>query len=337
MKTKAFILTILILAATLWADVSKTGTTAGKFLNIGVGPRTVAMGGAFAFSMDDPGAVYWNPAGIGRISRPMGLFSQTNWIADVNLNFITMAMPLGDAGVFSASVTAVTMPDMLETTEYQPEGTGNTFNAGMYAIGLTYARPLTENFVIGATLKYVRENIATSSAQGLALDIGTVFTTPFSGIRFATSITNFGTKMRINGDDLLFQNTPNPEQSGTVDRLNSNYETDAFDMPLRLQLGVSRDFEISEGQNLVLAVDAGLPSDNTQYMNIGAEWSFLNNMVFLRGGFKTLFMRDREEGLTLGAAVRYNSVGYMSFAIDYAFQSFQFLGDVHTFGIKVGF
>ncbi|HHM02929.1 MAG TPA: hypothetical protein ENJ15_07920 [Caldithrix abyssi] len=122
MKTKTLILIILMFAATLWADVSKTGTTAGKFLNIGMGPRTVAMGGAYSFSTDDPGAVYWNPAGIGRISRPMGLFSQTSWIADVNLNFITMAMPTGDAGVFSASVTAVTMPDMLETTEFQPEG-----------------------------------------------------------------------------------------------------------------------------------------------------------------------------------------------------------------------
>ncbi len=329
---------ILILASVSLAvsGVTKTGTTAAKFLNMSVGPRTVAMGGAYAYSKDDPGAVYWNPAGIGSLTRVMGLFTQTRWIADINLNFITLAVPLNNAGVIAASVTAVTMPDMEETTEYFPEGTGNTFGAGMYAVGLSYARPLTENFIIGATVKYVRESIANSFAQGLALDIGTVFTTPFKGIRFSTSITNFGTKMRMSGDDLLFQNTPDPGQSGTVDKLNSYYETDAFDMPLRLQIGISRDFEIGVSQVVMLAVDAGMPSDNTQYMNVGAEWSW-SRLVFLRAGFKSMFMNDREEGLTLGAAVKYQSVGYMAFALDYAYQQFRYLGDVHTFGINVGF
>ncbi|RMH66243.1 MAG: hypothetical protein D6677_00625 [Calditrichaeota bacterium] len=329
--------TLLMLSVTMLdAGVTKTGTTAAKFLNLGVGPRTVAMGGAYAFSENDPGAVYWNPAGIGSLTRSMGLFTQTRWIADINLNFMTLAIPMAYLGVVAASVTAVTMPDMKETTEYYPEGTGNTFGAGMYAVGLSYARPLTDKFIMGATIKYVRENISNSFAQGLALDIGTVFTTPFSGIRFATAITNFGTKMRMSGDDLLFQNTPDPAQSGTVDKLNSYYETDAFDMPLRLQIGLSRDFRIGESQKVLLAVDAGFPSDNTQYMNMGAEWSW-GDLVFLRAGFKSLFLKDREEGLTLGAAVKYQSVGYMAFALDYAYQQLRFLGDVHTFGINVGF
>ncbi|MCB0750171.1 MAG: hypothetical protein KDC52_01720, partial [Ignavibacteriae bacterium] len=35
------------------AGVSKTGTTAAKFLSIGVGPRANAMGGAYSAVADD--------------------------------------------------------------------------------------------------------------------------------------------------------------------------------------------------------------------------------------------------------------------------------------------
>ena len=43
-------------------DVSKVGTTAADFLNIDVGPRAMAMGGAFVGAADDASAMYWNPA-----------------------------------------------------------------------------------------------------------------------------------------------------------------------------------------------------------------------------------------------------------------------------------
>lgn len=319
------------------AEVSKTGTTAGKFLNMAIGPRTVAMGGAYTPLQNDAAAMYWNPAGIASANRYGILFTQTNWIADIKLNYIGFVAPLGSLGTMGINITAVTMGDMLETTEDFPEGTGNTFSAGMYAFGLSFARPLTQNFAIGANLKYIREDIANSSAQGVALDIGTIFTTPFYGVKFTTAITNFGTKMQMSGDDLLFQYDVDTKSNGTVDRLNSYLEAEGFDLPLRLQLGLSRDFQIMEGQRLTLAADAALPSDNTQYMNVGSELALFNEMVFLRAGFKTLFMRDREEGLTLGGGLKYRGAGRLNLSIDYAFQDFRFLGDVHTFGIHLGF
>jgi len=332
------ILCILLLGSwSMATEVSKTGTTAAKFLNMGVGPRTVAMGGAYAAIDNDVSAMYWNPAGIAKVNQFQGLFTQTNWIADINLNYIGLVVPTNGSGNFGVNITAVTMGDMLETTEDFPEGTGNTFSAGMYAIGLTYARNLTQNFVIGANIKYVQESISNSTARGFAIDIGTIFDTPFYGVKFSTAITNFGTKMQMAGEDLLFQYNSDINRKGSVDRLNSYVETEKFDLPLRLQLGLSRDFRLVEGQRLTLALDAALPSDNTQYVNAGGELGLFNDLVFLRGGYKTLFIRDREEGLTAGAGLRYNQLAGLKLTIDYAYQDFTYLGDVHTFGIQLGF
>lgn len=63
----------------------------------------------------------------------------------------------------------------------------------------------------------------------------------------------------------------------------------------------------------------------------------LNDMFFLRGGYKTLFMEDREEGLALGAGFNFNQMNYFNLKLDYAFQQFKYLNDVHTFGFLLSF
>ena len=40
---------------------TKVGTTAAQFLGVSVGPRAIAMGGAFVAANDDATSLYWNP------------------------------------------------------------------------------------------------------------------------------------------------------------------------------------------------------------------------------------------------------------------------------------
>ena len=340
MKKNKFIrvvVTALLLSSVVMAGgVTKTGTTASKFLSMGIGARAIGMGGAYVSVGTDASAMYWNPAGIAEAASNQAIFSQTNWILDIKLNYIGLVLNLGPAGNLGINMTALSMGDMEVTTANNPDGTGDTFAAGMYAFGLTFARHLTQNFIIGANLKYVREDISNSSAQGLALDIGTMFTTPFYGVRFSSSISNFGTKMQMAGDDLIIQHDPNPNSFGDNANLNAYYSTDSYDMPLRLQIGLAKDFNFS-GQRLTLAIDAAHPNDNTEYINLGAELALFDEMVFIRGGFKSLFMQDREEGLTLGAGYRTPKIGSFNLDIDYAFQNMKHLGDVHTFGLILSF
>ncbi|MBD3225954.1 MAG: PorV/PorQ family protein [Caldithrix sp.] len=329
---------IMVLQSGTFAQgVTKTGTTAAKFLSIGIGPRANAMGGSFSSVADDATAMYWNPAGLSQLQNKQVIFTQADWLADISINYVGLALPVGSFGTLGINATAMTMGDMEITTELLPEGTGQKFSAGMYAFGISYARNLTQNFMIGANFKYVREDISQSKATGLAIDLGTLFITPFYGVRFSSSISNFGSKMQMRGDDLLIRHDPDEQREGNNEKVDAYYATEKYDLPLRLQIGVSRRFEIMPGYAFTFAADAAHPNDNTEYVNVGGELSMLNNMFMLRGGFKTLFMEDREEGLTLGAGFNFNQLGYFDLKLDYSFQQFEYLNDVHTFGFLLSF
>ncbi len=333
-----FIILILFQAVVFsQGGVTKTGTTAAKFLSIGIGPRANAMGAAYSAVANDASAMYWNPAGIAYVNKYQGIFTYTKMFADINLNYFGVVIPAEGVGNFGVNVTALNFGDMDVTTELFPDGTGETFTAGSYAFGLSYARFITDDFAVGATAKYIREDIYNSSAEGFAFDIGTIFNTPFYGIKFASSITNFGTKMQMTGDDLLVRYDQDPNTSGNNETVDANLSTDKFELPLRLQLGISRDFQVMEDQRFTIAVDATYPNDNDQWINVGGELSLFNNLVSLRGGYKTLLLDESQEGLTFGFGLSYDGLAYFSIAVDYAYQKFEYLDNVHSFGVILSF
>jgi len=116
------LLIMVILAAALIKpvsaqEVSKTGTTAAKFLSIGIGPRANAMGGAFTSVANDASAIYWNPAGISNINDFQAIFTYTKMFADINVDFFGVVLPFGSYGNVGISVTAMNVGDMAVTTE----------------------------------------------------------------------------------------------------------------------------------------------------------------------------------------------------------------------------
>lgn len=337
-KLLLIIFSISLLQSIGFSQVTKTGTTAAKFLSIGIGPRANAMGGAFTSIVSDASALYWNPAGAADLTKYEALFTYTSLFKDlnINLNYFALVIPADEVGSFGVSVTALDYGDMDVTTEYYPEGTGEKFSAASYAFGLSYARHITENFSAGVTVKYITEGIFNSSANGVAFDIGTIFKTPFFGIKFASIITNYGSKMQMTGEDLLIRYDADPSRQGNNSSVDGYLKTDQFELPLRLQIGISRDIQFFDGQRLTIAVDATHPNDNSEYVNVGGELSFLDNLIFLRAGYKGLFLKDNQEGLTLGAGLDY-ALGVFSVGFDYSYQEFEFLSYTHSFGVSLKF
>jgi hypothetical protein len=146
--------------------------------------------------------MYWNPAGLAEMQNGSLAVEYAEWLADIDFAFVGLVYPTG-FGTIGLGVTTFRTPDMEVTTVEQQNGTGETFTAASYAVALSYGRALTDRFAIGGSVKLVNERIWNSTASGVAFDVGTTFTTPFNGIRLGASITNFGTKMKIGGDDLL--------------------------------------------------------------------------------------------------------------------------------------
>jgi hypothetical protein len=339
---KKILLVIFLLFALIQSNglsqVTKTGTSAAKFLSIGIGPRANAMGGAFTSVANDASALYWNPAGAAALTDYEAMFTYTSLFKDldINLNYTALVIPAGNLGNFGVSVTALDYGDMDVTTELYPEGTGEKFSASSYAFALSYARNITESFSAGITIKYIREKIFNSSADGVAFDVGTIFNTPFWGVKFSSIITNYGSKLQISGEDLLIRHDIDPTRKGNNESVDAYYKTDKFELPLKLQIGLSRNFQLFENQRLTITVDAAHPNDNAEYINIGGELALFDNMFYLRGGYKALFLKDSQEGLTLGVGLNY-TLGILSIQMDYAFQEYDFLGNTHSFGVLLKF
>jgi hypothetical protein len=286
---------------------------------------------------DDIGSLYWNPAGIARIRGGEATFSNTRWIADIAFNHAGVVVPMGGLGVLGAQATFLTMDDMLRTTILEPEGTGETFSAGSSAFALSYGRRLTDRFSIGFTAKYIQERIYHSSATGVAFDVGTLFDTQFEGMKIGMSISNYGTKMRMDGRDLLIQTDVDPTVSGNNQNINANLQTDAFDLPLLFRVGVSVD--VLKGlynSRLVLALDALHPNDDVECVNVGAEYVY-GDLVSLRCGYKSLFARDSEEGLSFGGGVRCRVAGSTAVKLDYAWGDFGILNQIQKFSVGLCF
>ncbi len=327
----------LLLNVTIVGQVTKTGTTAAKFLSIGIGPRAIAMGSAFTSVANDASAMYWNPAGIAQIKKYQAIFSYNKMFAGISLNYFGVVIPAGNIGVFGINVTALNVGQMEITTELQPDGTGQKFSANSYAFGLTYARHVTEMFIVGVNAKYIQENISNSNASGFAFDIGTIFITPFYGVRFSSSISNYGTKMHMTGRDMLVQHGLDPQRHGSNSSLNAYIATGRFELPLRLQVGLSRDFHFMKNQRFTLAVDANYPNDNSQWLNVGGELSLFNDLISIRGGYKTLFLKNSKEGLTFGFGIKYSEFRYLNFEFDYAYQKLKYLNNIQSIGILLNF
>jgi len=228
------------------------------------------------------------------------------------------------------------MGDMERTTEEQPEGTGETFSAGSFAVGASFARSLTEWFSIGGSLKYVNEHIWNSSATDMAVDVGTLFTTPFAGLKLGAEISNFGAKLQMRGDDLLVQKDISPNH-GNNPNVSASLTTDDFDLPLVLRIGLAYEPVVSDETHLTVVIDAVHPNDNSESVSFGTELTGIQNMVAVRAGYMALGQRDSEEQYTLGGGIKYNIDNGLTFRFDYAFERFGLLDNVHKFALGVLF
>ncbi len=318
-------------------DVSKVGTTAAKFLSIPVGARALALGGAYVSMADDASAMYWNPGALDFVGERQLFFVHSEWLADINFEYLAIAFPTTAMGTFGLSVTAMVVGEMEVTTEQNPNGTGQLFDASSFAFGLTYAKRLTDDFSIGGNIKLINEQIWNSSATGVALDIGTLFTTPFYGIRLGSSISNFGTKMQISGSDLIVQQDIDPSTIGNNESVNAILSTDDFDLPLNLKIGLSRDFALGAENRVTLAVDAFYPNDNEQSLNFGGEVALFDERIFLRGGYRSLYENQSEQEYTLGGGLKQKIGNGFGINLDYAYQSYIHLKEIHNFSINLSF
>lgn len=315
--------------------ITKVGTTAAQFLKLGVGARAIALGGSYVAVASDLSALYWNPAGLARLDGGAVQLAHTQYLADIDYNFAAVGIPVG-AGTLAASLLLLDSNDMEVRTVYRPEGTGERFRVQNFALQLSYGRNLTDRFAIGGTLKFIQERIWHSAASSVAFDVGTLFTTPYDRLHLGASFSNFGPKMQMDGRDVIFSEDPTPGQDGVVEIVNARYLMDQHPLPLIFRMGLAWDAVRMDDHTLVFTTDAAHPNDNSEYVNVGAEYDF-RDLLALRAGYRNLFEVDGEQGLTFGGGVNLRIDRSLRVRIDYAYADFGRLDQTHWFTFNLGF
>ena len=315
------------------SSVDRVGTTAAQFLKIGAGARPIGMGGAYTAIATDILAVYWNPAGLARIGgNGEAVFNHSQWLAETNYNFAAFSFNMSSFGALAFQVISLSTPDQPVRTIERPEGTGQTWDSFSISLGITYALNLTDQFSMGFSAKYVGEKIFNANAMGVAFDMGFLFKTPIENLTTGAAITNFGTKMSMTGRDLYMNHDP-IDEAGTVEAVPAEYRTDSYHLPLNLKFGLAWKAIENENLSLLVAADGNKPNDNTPTVNSGLEVGF-RNIVFLRGGYKSLFMENSEEGFTFGAGLRYDVVG-TNLKFDFGWADFGRLKNVQFISLAI--
>jgi len=330
-KTLFLFILIFLASYALLPAQGNLGQSGANFLQIGVEPRGTGLGGAGVAVTEGAAALYWNPAGANSTENFDIIFAYTNWFVDTKLAFGAITKKFQNIGTIGLSITSFYMEDMEITSVYASNGTGQFYSAGDIAVGLSYARALTDRFTFGLTGKYVREDIYDMSADQIALDIGSLYRTDFYHLRLGIAIRNLAGKVRFSGESIDsridFETGQNIPDNPRIERLSPD-----FRLPQTFQLGIAFDPIHTENWRLTALTDVETPNDNQERIIFGLEYGF-REFAYLRGAYR--FNYDIGE-ISLGAGAKIGLPGFKTL-LDYAFSTFDYLGDVHRFSIGFSF
>ena len=315
-------------------EITNAGTSAAPFLEIGVGARAQAMGNAGGTLAGDATSMFWNPAAaVALDGTAFVTLDHTAWLANTTLDHVAVILMFPGIGALGLSVMNFGLVDQAPVrTILQPDGTGEFYDASDLALTATYAARLTPRFMVGVSGKFVQETLWHEKAGAVSFDLGMLYHTNVSGLSLSASIANFGGDMVLRGRDLLRPFDDDPTNFSN-DKLNVQLKTDAFSLPLLFRFGIAYRLEAAM-HRLTLAADLLHPSDNSEAVNLGIEYSFLDTIAF-RGGLVSLFEADRTGGYSYGLGLQHRVLGQLGVTVDYAFVTWGILNATHRFTVTV--
>ncbi len=359
------------------AQFNNVGTSAANFLKIPVGPRGTAVGGAYTALTNDATSLYWNVAGMTGVPNNEVTLTTNVWLLDLRHDYLGAVFSVGDFDRIGISISYLSYGEAMKvTTPAQPRGTGVEFTAYDVAVGLGYARQLTDRFSAGAQIKFIRESISQSAASGVAFDLGLIFQSEWNDLRIGAAITNFGPDMQMTGDDLRTKLDPHLTTGSNPDDVPLFLETVNYSLPIQFQVGIALTPMKSESVALTTMLDVRDARDFNQEIRLGGEL-LLMNTLYLRGGANLIVvegsffgggddviiegeddpnntnvgvqyrnpttitrsdLRDGQAVFNVGAGLDfYLPNSRTHLNFDYAYSRMQYLEDVHRLGVRFQF
>jgi hypothetical protein len=326
------VIIIIGLSASLsYGQQEKLAQTGFDFLSISSDAKAGAMGDAVNSLFGYSGALTHNPATMAEMpSLLTANVSVNNWIADIKyLSCSAIISPWsGNYGVIGLSFQSVNYGDVLGTMVWN-NSQGyidiGTMDPTAMAVGIGYAKMISDRFAVGAQVRFAYQSLGKSSvpnaantvitkqniASAAAYDFGTNFKTGIKSLAFGMSVRNFSKDV--------------------------TYEEESFQLPLLFTVGLSAnlfDFFEMPGpeQSFILSCDVTHPRSHPEQLKIGVEYKFMN-IIILRGGY---ISGDDEDGVTYGLGLSSSGLGISSanFQIDYSYTPFGVFNNVQRFTVS---
>jgi hypothetical protein len=295
------------------------GETAAAFLRLGVGPRQLAMGGAFTGIADDIYGVGWNPGGLSQIEWKEATAFHAEWFEGLSYDYLGYCQAWkrevetegGEEakevtlGVFGLSGMVFRSDEIDKVDE---NGTHHdTFNVLNWVGILSFGRKVRDDLACGVNLKLLQETCdGDATGIGWALDLGILHKTAIEGLHLGICMRNLGSSM--------------------------GYST-KYPLPQVLNAGVSyRGFE----DRLLLGLDVNVPFKGKLSVHFGGEYRLLN-LLYLRCGYKT------EPDIEFDVLSSYGAVScgvgfeFKIFKFDLAYIPYSELGNTYQASISLRF
>ncbi len=214
------------------AVASGPQASAASWLDLGIGARALGMGGAVASIVDDPSAVWWNPAGLSRMAAKENSHEITldgNLLSENRqLDHLGYAYRKDGVGTLGLGLTQVGLAG-LEGYDANGLSTGSFDDLGL-ALSVAWASEVSWHLRYGVALRALHEQLSTESSWGYAADLG-LLVLPFEGSPAALALTAQNLASTVNWS------TGSAEQAAPTLRLGLS------DRPFQDYLTLSADVE----------------------------------------------------------------------------------------------
>jgi len=305
-----FLTMFMCLATVTVTAADGDGGYAGSFLQIPIGARPAAMGGAYLAVSDDGSGPLYNPAGTANLKQKLFTSSYRAMKLDRTLAYASILFPakgnsvLGINWLFGGSGS-------VEARDGFGQPLGHTVSLNTHDFGVLFAKRFEDAVAAGLKINYYHADFTEISAGSVGIDFGLMLYVdqffdrerrdlmPVRNIQIGATVKNIGSRFIWNNGNYLFRyQGPNVSASEQEDKL-----------PVEFGLGVSARFL---DQALTLASDVLKDTKSSPEFHAGAEYLYLKKAA-LRAGIS-------DGSLTIGGGYLFK-LANQALAIDYAFSS----------------
>jgi len=263
--------------------------------------RAEAMSGANISAVSGAAGVYYNPATIAMQQGIEAVFNYTPWFAGISHQFMAISMPVLGRSAVALSITGLQTDEMNVRTPLQPDGTGETFYAGSFRVGMSFSRALTNRVYFGITANYINVSLFRDfTEQAYSGDVAVLYDSGLRNFRFGFMMANIGSAMK--------------------------FVNETYPMPTSFSFGASANALEMGANKLMVAMATKKPNDGVPQGTFGLEYSN-NETLFVRAGYD---LTDRVKTFSMGAGVKM-SLGNNVVRVDYSYTDFSVLGGIQRF------